>query len=242
MAAPIFGSAGAIAAAEAISVNVPYPSGIAANDILILLGLTKNNIDILVPTDFTADAGNQQTSGASLLGEWFWKRATGSESGTLTMSRASGTGAPLAGVMARFTGCVTSGTPYEAATKRDSVGTTFTPADTTTLGADRLALALAVAAEDLLALGNYTGGTATVTERVHVEFDLVNDGTLHIADATVASASTFDYGSQTVGNQAQAIFSLALIPVVGADNQPPPGGANAQGLTPAPACDFSRSG
>lgn len=216
MPSPAFGSAGAIAAAAGAGttqVDVPYPAGLVAGDVLILWGLTRDNLD-LTASEFTAGDSRNQTT--NMRGEWWWKRADGTETGTTPITRTSAS-TLLAGVMARYTGGVESGTPFEAAAQTGlGNNATWTPADITTLGADRLALALACAGDDLLTAGNYTGGTATVTERVDVETGLGTDGTLHAADAPVAAASTFDYGSQTTAAaHAHALFSFALLPAVG---------------------------
>jgi len=48
---------------------------------------------------------------------------------------------------------------------------------------------------------------------IFVESALGTDGTLHAADATVAAASTFDFGAQTTAAaHAHALFTFALLP------------------------------
>jgi subtilisin family serine protease len=207
--APLFGSAGAAAAALATSIDVPYPSGTAANDILVLFVVTKDTVDINTPAGFTEGGSRSQTT---LRAEWFWKRATGSESGTLTVTKASGTNL-LFGRMYRFTGAATSGTPFEAAAATGAGGTTLTPVDIATTGPNRRVVVLA-ALEDDLALGSFTGGTATVPEDVaEAKTATGTDAALGINSLARTVAETFDFGTQTIAyNRNHALFTFALLP------------------------------
>ena len=207
--APAFGSAGAAAAALASTINVPYPAGVAANDILVVLVLTKDTVDISTPSGFTEGGARDQTS---LRAEWFWKRATGSESGTLTVTKASGANL-LFGRMYRFTGVTTSGNPYEAAAVTGGTTSTLTPADVTTLGADRRVVALS-AIEDDRPLASYAGGTATVPEDVAEALTPTGtDGALGLNSLARTSAELFDVGSQSITfNRNHVLFTFALIP------------------------------
>ena len=209
--APQFGSAGAPAEALATSINVPYPSGIAANDTLLLLVMTRDNSDIATPTGFSQ--GDARTQNSTLRAEWFWKRATGSESGTLTVSKASGS-ALLFGRMYRYTGVVSSGTPFEAAAQTGAgSNTTMTPVDITTLGANRRVVVL-VAEGDDLALGNFSGGTATVPEETAEATTATGtDGALGVNGLARPSPGLFDFGSYTLSAAVSHIeFTFALIP------------------------------
>ena len=144
------------------TVNVPYPSGVAANDILVLFVLTKDTVDISTPSGFTEGGVRDQSS---LRAEWFWKRATGSESGALTVTKASGANL-FFGRMYRFTGVTTSGNPYEAAAVTGGTTSTLTPADVTTAGRQpprRRALGDRGRSPRS---ASYAGGTATVPEDV----------------------------------------------------------------------------
>src|SRR3990167_2347572 len=158
MAAPAFANAGAAAAtAIAASINVPHPANVGAGDILVLLVLTRNNIEINTPAGWSQDATNGfRNQSAGLRAEWFWKRATGSEAGNLAVSRASGTTTLLYGRMYRFTGCPDSGDPFESTAQNGAMSATITPAAVATLGRDRLVVSL-VAVADNNALGNFTG-------------------------------------------------------------------------------------
>ena len=140
-------------------------------------------------------------------------RATGSETGTVTVTKASGT-ALLMGRMYRFAGVATSGAPYEAAAQ---VGfgsmATMTPVDITTLGSNRRVVVL-VAEGKSLALGDFTGGTATVPEETtEATTSLGTDGALGVNGIDVTSPGLFDFGTYTLATAAAHIeFSLALRP------------------------------
>lgn len=205
-----FGGAGTAGAALASSVAVPYPSGVAANDLLILHVMTRDNVEIATPAGFVE--GGARNQGAGLRSEWFWKRATGSESGSVTVTKASGT-TLFFGRMVRFTGVVTSGAPFEGAVDTGGSTKVLTPADVTTSGPDRRVVVL-TAEEDDLVLDSYTGGTATLPEDVaEARTGLGADGALGVNSLTRASAETFDPGSQTIAfNRNHVLFTFALIP------------------------------
>jgi subtilisin family serine protease len=208
---PVFGSAGAAAAALGTSIDVPYPSGTSANDILLLLVMTRDSADVNTPAGFTAGDARGQNSG--LRAEWFWKRATGSETGTLNVTKASGS-ALLIGRMYRFTGAAVSGTPFEAAAQGGAgSNATITPVDITTQGANRRVVVL-VAEGDDQALGDFTGGTATVSEETaEATTTLGTDGTLGLNGLARTSAETFDFGTYTLGSAVGHVeFTFALLP------------------------------
>jgi subtilisin family serine protease len=209
--APAFGSAGAAAGALGTTINVPYPAGINANDLLVLLVMTRESADIATPAGFTAGDARGQNGG--LRAEWFWKRATGSETGTLTVTKASGS-ALLYGRMFRFTGAATTGTPVEAVAQV-GVGNnaTMAPADITTQGPNRRVVVL-VAEGDDQALGGFAGGTAAVPEETaEATTTLGTDAALGINGLARTSSETFDFGTYSLGVAAGHIeFTFALLP------------------------------
>lgn len=208
-AAPLFGSAGASAAALAAQLDVPYPSGVAANDVLILFAMTRDTVDIATPAGFAE--GGSRTQG-NLRAEWFWKRAAGGESGNLTITKASGANLFFAR-MYRFTGVRTSGDPHEGAAVASAGTKLLTPADVTTTGTDRRIVVL-TALEDDLDVAGYAGGTAAVPEDVaEAKTPLGTDGTLGLASIARSAAETFDVGTQTIAfNRSHVLFTFALVP------------------------------
>ena len=219
MAAPAYAGAGAAANAAAGSINVPYPASIAANDILLLHVLTKDNVEINTPSGWSQDGTNgARNQGSTIRSEWFWKRADGTETGNLSVSKASGT-TLLFGRMYRFTGCITSGTPFDVSGQNGlGANATVTPTDLDPPDAqDRLMVVLLAVGNDLVTPGNYTGGTATVTEQTEAETNTGTDGTLQIATATHTADTLFDFGTMTLASaNAWIAFTLALLPVSGA--------------------------
>jgi hypothetical protein len=156
--------------------------------------------------------GDARTQNSSLRAEWFWKRATGTESGTLTITKTAGS-ALLYGRMYRYTGVIASGTPYEAAAQ-DGKGAlaTITPVDISTTGANRRVIVL-VAEGKSFALGDFTGGTASVPEETPETTPSVGTGALGINGLSHASAGPFDFGMYTLAGSAPHIeFSFALVP------------------------------
>ncbi len=207
---PAFGSAGTATAALAAELAVPYPSGVVPNDLVILLAMTRDTVDITTPAGFTEGGGH---SSGSLRAEWFWRRATGGETGDLTITKASGTNLFFAR-MYRFSGVRTTGAPYEgAATAGSASVTVLTPADVTTLGANRRVVVL-TALEDDLNVAGYAGGTAAVPEDVaEAKTPLGTDGALGLTSVGRTSAEAFDVGSQTIAfNRRHALFTFALVP------------------------------
>lgn len=134
MAAPAFASAGVAANAAGATLNVAYPSGIQAGDLLLLLALTKDNVEINLPSGWSQHSTGFRNQGTLTRAEWFWKRAVGNESGTRSVTKASGTTLFFAR-MYRFTGAPDgSADPFEAAAQTGlTASATLTPADIATL-------------------------------------------------------------------------------------------------------------
>src|SRR3990167_1525926 len=160
---PAFGSSGVALAGTGNSLLVAYPLGIQAGDLLILHALRRDNGEVNIPAGWSQHATNgARNQSVGLRSEWFWKRATGLEVGTLTVSRAAATTLFFAR-MYRFTG-TPDGTdePFEAMAQSGVSSNTITPADIALLGRDRLPLSLSAVADDK-ALGDPTRGTAPVS-------------------------------------------------------------------------------
>lgn len=121
---------GGVGAAASVAPGVPYPSTVNVNDILVLQVVNGANTTINTPSGWTKMAF-EDTGGGS-TSAWFWKRATGSETGSLTVTAAT-YGAAISGVISRFSGIITSGNPYNATTNAQGYATNVSiPAITTT--------------------------------------------------------------------------------------------------------------
>jgi hypothetical protein len=93
-------------------INVPYPSTINANDIILMI-VSKTTWDY----NMASSGWTKITHRAYPDTHVFWKRATGSESGTAPVTLAAVDGITRA-YMITYSGCIETGTPWE------SVGTT----------------------------------------------------------------------------------------------------------------------
>lgn len=148
MAAPAFAAAGTLlAGSNSASASIAVPSGVAANDIILAfltvqLGPSAPPAVTGIPSGFTEAASSPASSAVSTdLQDWhvYWKRATAADAGTYDFTMAS---APQwrTGFALRYTGCVTSGNPIDAAVGAGNSATSlnFPNTSLTTLGPDRL--------------------------------------------------------------------------------------------------------
>jgi hypothetical protein len=97
--------------------DVPYPSGIMVEDILIL-EVVWYEVSSVTPIINTPAGWTQIDQGQSFTLQThalFYKRATGTESGTVNVSgtSASSSNDTKAGMISIYRGCVSTGTPYE---------------------------------------------------------------------------------------------------------------------------------
>lgn len=111
---PVYEGSGAVVVLGVFggsTLRVPYPSGISTNDILIVQVTTYDiNVNISGFTSAGFSAITNVTVGATYV-NFYWKRATGSESGNLNLSISGSTTVGM-GVIHRFSGVVTSGIPF----------------------------------------------------------------------------------------------------------------------------------
>lgn len=115
---PTFVATGA-ADSSLTTVAPAYPAGIQSDDILILSvwGFdSSGSATVVDPAGWTAVLPANRNSSNFHASALYWKRATGSESGTVsvTFSESLNLGGAL-GVISAWRGCTTSGTPFERA-------------------------------------------------------------------------------------------------------------------------------
>jgi hypothetical protein len=151
---PFFVNMGAYGNASATSVTPGYPTGIAANDILILHvhlddGLGNATISS-VGTGWTLI--DSETLANDSTAALYWRRATGSESGTITVTVSEDVNSGCLGArISAWRSCKTSGDPYEGASHTNQgSGLSFTGPTVTTTGPNRRVIA-------------FNGSTQTVT-------------------------------------------------------------------------------
>lgn len=134
------------------------------NDILILMCFCQNtNTDFATPTDWNLisqiNAGDHKVA-------FFWKRHDGSESSPSVTNAGWTSTNVLAAKIDAYSGCRTSGTPYEALDTNSSGSGALAGADVVTTGLKRLALQLwgrlanTASAPDAVWTESYDAGTS----------------------------------------------------------------------------------
>lgn len=210
MALPAWGAAGlSSGGGSGTTCNCPVPSGVAANHI-VTVPLYVEVAQAVTPPSGFAEAPDSPviiTGSQAHYLHVFWKRATGSDSGNYTFTIASGLAWRL-GIAARFTGCVTTGNPWDVTVSASKNTTTdaVTPiVSDFTGGPERLWVWTA----------SYYNGNQSMTppsgfsERIDVMGGVAL--TLATKDQPVAGASGNVQGTWS-GNGATAAWMGALLP------------------------------
>lgn len=199
-----------------VAFSVSYPSSIAFNDILLLSVITyeatSGTPTINTPAGWTLiDEGTIAATSGLRFGT-YWKRATGTESGSVTVTAANANSANdvKSGIMCNYRGCLSTGTPYEALATNMANSTNPTGSSVTTTGSDRKVVNLIAKtqtnanADCAPAAGwteEYEGGSNATRITGHA---------LH--DKTVASASTEPAEGATNASCRWKVVSFALRP------------------------------
>lgn len=198
---------------------INYPTSPLANDIIILVavgrdanGTSAGDTTFTSYPNFTADSQLQHSAGKSetLIA---WKRATGSETGTetVTMTSLGGTRS-ITGIMYLFRGCITTGTPFEAGASANVNSTaTWTQTALTSSNAGRLGIHI-IGHTASATGGNFTGETGG--DFTETSIYTGTNATIDLQTASMPNATTISGGSVTAS--AAAIHgrrSFALLPV-----------------------------
>lgn len=201
-----FGAVSTIAGAAALDqVAANYPSGISANDLLVIVagadaGVGSTVDSWVTPSGFTSlatvDVGTRRSAAA------FYKVAVGSETGTILVAVTStATTASLASQIARYSGNATT-SPVELANTGTGTGTTPAPPS---IGATSVANELAVclitstnSATTCTVITGMSGGTWT--ESAPEQTTTGPNMTIDFQHAALASGgSTISGGTATLG-------------------------------------------
>lgn len=212
MAAPTFGAAGTYLTGDFTSgASVAVPSGTATDEIVVVaIYVESGNGAISGPGGF---ARKSSVDGSNHDIEIWWKRCTTTDAGTYAFTWS---GSPWREAVAlRFSGCITTGDPFDVTNTNTGTGGTTPSVSNTTTVADTLELWIA---------SNANGGAWTppsgYTERVDTGSDL--------SVATATKASTGSTGSITGSCAGGAGVSLAFLgalkPPAGASPDPVPRG------------------
>lgn len=231
MAAPVFETPGAgIAATD--DVAVAFPASIAAGDLLFIHCMVKNTpaavagsvnpvptasgFSVLYGPDGIDIGGSTTTSLTSFV---MAKLATGSESGTVTLTRPGTTGVFLAR-MYRVSGSLSDATlanNFEGAAFGSGSDASIEAQSVTTAGAERLVLSLQSIADDN-ALDAFTGETGGDWTEPTAEFTTMtgNDGAIGVQTVTLASAGTISGGVATMAAaDGWVVRAFAIKPAAG---------------------------
>lgn len=151
MAVPVIASTPSTASGTP-SAAVAVPSGVASGSLLVAYAYSLHQAASSASNIVTPPAGWTQASRveqqiatspqvAQGVHTWFYKRATGADTGTYTFTESGGTAWGMGVVVARVTGAVDTGSPFEAfSTSPVGTSSAVVPALTPS-GDDRLALA-----------------------------------------------------------------------------------------------------
>lgn len=146
MPAPTFGAMGArLAGNGGYQFNLPVPAGVVANSVIVAVIYTDSDTAPTInplPSGFQA-ASNSPVSNSAALREFvFWKRASGSDSGTYNFAATNVSANWATGWAMRIDGCITTGNPFDVTASAQGTGSTSYPtiASQTTTGADELLL------------------------------------------------------------------------------------------------------
>ena len=200
MALPVVAGAGAGDTDFSGTATVPYPASIAADDLLILhCGINNNSDTVTTPSGWTAFPGNPYSGGSDTRCYLFWKKASGSESGDLSVTWTAAN--RMNSRIFRVTGQHLT-TPF--GTPSSSTGASGTLADegVTTTAADSLALNfITFGRENITALAAMTGMSGGTWVEDFAEYaaggtppDYI---TIALQRADMASAGTINGGTAT---------------------------------------------
>lgn len=208
MAAPAFGSSGALLTGSGSSASFAAPAGVAAGDAIVIVFFLDSSATVTVYPSGFAEAENSPVSlpagggqhSLHIVGKW----ASGSDAGTYDFAFSAG--AYREGAAHRFTGGAGSGALFDSPTGfavAATSGTVTPPVGTSTLGADRLLL---------FAGTDWSGGSWTppagFTERMDGGVGLVTLDEL----AQAVSGSSGSVSATSTGNDKRAAWIGGLRP------------------------------
>lgn len=201
-----------------VSSFTPSFPAVQANDILLLyVYFYGGTVTITTPAGWTAiDSTNYANLPNSPTAGLFWKRATGSESGTETVNLSGSIGASSPGVafISGWRGCVTSGSPYERNAFFGTIGTTTAcqGKGLTTAGANRRVVSF-FGHPAVATTGTNSNGW---TEDYEANTTSGNDASWAMCSLAQAVAGKVSPCKRTLGSAASHVaHTIALVPTVG---------------------------
>jgi hypothetical protein len=193
-----------------------YPSGLQGNDLILLQVTVRDTTNTpTTPDGFTLLYGPDSTGTGR---QWiYYKFATGTESGTITIT-IGGTNCKMARMYA-FRNVATSDF-YEGEGFRTGTGNTIYAQSVTTAGSDRLAVSF-VFVNDNNDVGSFSGETGGDWTEATSEFTTGegSDGCVQLQTATMPSAGTISGGSCSMNYDPWGVRAFALKPKTTASPQ-----------------------
>lgn len=198
------------------AVTPGLPAGTDVDDILVMFVQTMNQA-ITVSGWTEAGSSPQSEAGAATRLTVFWKRATGGSDATTTSDSGDHQLARIIG----FTGCVTSGDPFDvtAGGSQATPGTALTVPGATTTVANTMVLAAAAVSSDESNTAFFSGWTnanlTNLTERCDNVTLTGAGGGIGVATGEWASIGAYGDTTATMAtSNAHAMWSGALKPYV----------------------------
>lgn len=209
MAYPVYEGNGGIFAAGDYSITCNYPVAVDVNDIAWVQLLDADNDTFTVPEGWNLVDEDGSVTFASTC--WMWRRCDGTEGGTSqTFISQLGAGAGVYGVISIFSGCRTSGVPYEGkAMTAVSQGASAAILACETLGVERL-VCVFINVEDNVSVGVGSG----YAEDYELQSTFGGDACLELQSQQVATAQTIEATSAALGgNDYNGVLVVAFKPV-----------------------------
>jgi hypothetical protein len=207
-------SAGDATGAGTISINVPYPSGLAANDIAVVHIFALEQLSYggygTLPTGWALYA--QHGVNGTYQHFMFWKRLDGSESGNFTLAiTLGGANSIRLGMMSVWGGCVLSGDPFDGKVNNEGSSASCASASLTTTQANEIVVNMV--AQDVASTFTPPSG---YTEGYDANHSATVNGAITLNYKTIVSAGSVT-STTTVGTSSGrfGVISFGLIKNIG---------------------------
>jgi hypothetical protein len=206
---PVFQTIGAQLQTSSASPAVAAPTGVAANDIIVISMLVDGLPTVsALPSGFAHVTGSPiaiVSGGGSHSQVIAWKRATGADTGPYTFTLSGST--YVNGAASRYSGCITTGSPWEIDTdfaETTGVNGTATPSlEITTTGPNRMLYWSAT---------NWTGGNWTPPTGFTERRDSGDKNTTSADMVQVSAGLSGAVIGTCAGSDKRTAFLGALIP------------------------------
>lgn len=212
MAYPVYEGNGGIASDTGAELSVPWPAGVAENDILItIVGNDATNAWNTPVTEAWGRVGALVDYGSDFSSACQWHRVTAAEAASPPASTPFpadiDSGSVVAGVMTRFSGCYTGGDPFESKTTVGATqSTSATISEVVTVNPDRLCCCF-IGIQDNVG----TSGGTNYAEVMDVTTSTGDDMGFSLFTYQKAAAGTVAAETATVGgNDFWTTYTLAM--------------------------------